>query len=174
MSFRNFMLIMLLAGSPVAAAAADDLTQTLKRISESGVINIGYRVDQTPLSFDRGDNVAVGYSVDLCKLIAGGVVDRLNMPDLKIEFVPVTAKSRFEDIGSGKIDILCGATTKTLSRMEKVGFTQPTFMTGGGLLSNGDAPVSGVAGMNGRRPARSAFASPSCTDSLSPVSDATA
>ena len=151
MSFRKLSLVVLLLGLPLSAAVAEELTQTLKRISEAGVINIGYRVDQTPLSFDRGDNVAAGYSVDLCKLVAGGVVNRLKMPDLKIKFVPVTATSRFEDIQSGKIDILCGATTKTLRRMEKGGFTQPTFMTGGGLLSNADAPVGGVDALAGKR-----------------------
>ena len=36
----------------------------------------------------------------------------------------------FDAIESGKIDILCGATTKTLGRSERVGFTQLTFVTG--------------------------------------------
>ena len=151
MLFRTIALVWLLLALPLSASAAETLTQTLKRISDSGAIKIGYRQDQTPLSFDRGDNVAAGYSVDLCKLIAVGVVERLNMPDLRIEFVPVTAKTRFEAIENGKIDILCGATTKTLSRMERIGFTQPTFMTGGGLLSMGTAPVGGVEALAGKR-----------------------
>jgi ABC-type amino acid transport substrate-binding protein len=135
----------------MSAQAADDLTQTLKRISDAGVINLGYRLDQTPMSFDKGANTAAGYSVDLCNLIANAVKQKLDRSDLRINYVPVTAETRFGAIQSGKIDILCGATTKTLSRMEIVSFTQPTFVTGGGLLSHKGSVIDNVEGLQGKR-----------------------
>ena len=151
MTFRKLVFVSVLVCLPLSGKATVELTQTLKRIDDSGEINLGYRTDQTPISFDRGSNKPAGYSVDLCNRIAAAVKRKLSRSDVKINYVPVTAESRFGDIQSGKIDILCGATTKTLSRSEIVGFTQQTFVTGGALLSRKDAVVDNVKGLEGKR-----------------------
>lgn len=151
MSFRKLVFVCTLACLPISGNATVELTQTLKRINDSGEINLGYRKDQTPMSFDKGSNKPAGYSVELCNHIAAAVKQKLGRSDIKIHYVPVTAESRFGDIQSGKIDILCGATTKTLSRSEIVGFTQLTFVTGGALLSRKDAIVENVKGLEGKR-----------------------
>ena len=151
MSFRKLVFVCALVGLPISANATVELTQTLKRINDSGEINLGYRVDQTPMSFDQGSNKPAGYSVELCNRIAAAVKKKLGRFNIKINYVPVTAENRFGAIQSGKIDILCGATTKTLSRSEIVGFTQLTFVTGGGLLSRKDAVVESVMGLEGKR-----------------------
>ena len=151
MSFRKLVFVFALVCLPISANATVELTQTLKRINDSSEINLGYRKDQTPMSFDRGNNKPAGYSVELCNRIAAAVKQKLGRSDIKINYVPVTAESRFDAIQSGKIDILCGATTKTLSRSEIVGFTQLTFVTGGALLSRNDAVVENVKGLEGKR-----------------------
>ena len=151
MSVRKMLIVCSLLCLPISANAAEELTQTLKRINDSGEINLGYRVDQTPMSFDDGSNKAAGYSVELCNHIAAAVKQKLARSDIRINYLPVTAESRFDAIASGKIDILCGATTQTLSRAEIVGFTQPTFVTGGDLLSRKDAAVKSLKGLDGKR-----------------------
>ena len=151
MSVPKMLIVCSLLCLPISANAADELTQTLKRINDSGEINLGYRVDQTPMSFDNGSNKAAGYSVELCNHIATGVKQKLARSDIKINYLPVTAENRFDGIRSGKIDILCGATTKTLSRAEIVGFTQPTFVTGADLLSRRDEPVENLMDLEGKR-----------------------
>ena len=151
MSFWKLVFVFALVCLPISANATVELTQTLKRINDSSEINLGYRKDQTPMSFDRGSNKPAGYSVELCIRIAAAVKQKLGRSDIRINYVPVTAESRFEAIQSGKIDILCGATTKTLSRSEIVGFTQLTFVTGGALLSRKDAVVENVEGLVGKR-----------------------
>lgn len=151
MFIRNLVFVFALASLPLAVNASGELTQTLKRINDSGEFNLGYRKDQTPMSFDQGSNNPAGYSVELCKLIAAAVQQKLGRTDIRVNYVPVTAESRFDDIRSGKIDILCGATTRTLSREEIVGFTQPTFVTGGSLLSRKDAAVENLEGLEGKR-----------------------
>ena len=151
MSVRKLLIVCSLLCLPISANAAAELTQTLKRINDSGEINLGYRVDQTPMSFDSGSSKPGGYSVELCNHIAAGIQQKLGRPDIKVNYLPVTAKSRFGAIESGKIDILCGATTKTLSRAEIVGFTQPTFVTGGAFLSRRDAGVESLKNLDGKR-----------------------
>jgi glutamate/aspartate transport system substrate-binding protein len=151
MSSWKLVFVFALVCLPISANATVELTQTLKRINDSSEINLGYRKDQTPMSFDQGYNKPAGYSVELCIRIAAAVKQKLGRSDIRINYVPVTAESRFDAIQSGKIDILCGATTKTLSRSEIVGFTQLTFVTGGALLSRKDAVVENVKGLEGKR-----------------------
>jgi ABC-type amino acid transport substrate-binding protein len=151
MSLRNLVCACVLLCLPISANAADELTRTLKRINDSGEINLGYRADLTPMSFDNGSNRAAGYSVELCNQIAAAVQQKLGRSDISVNYVPVTSEERFGAIESGKIDILCGATTRTLSRSEIVGFTQPTFVTGGSLLSRKDAVVENIKGLMGKR-----------------------
>ena len=151
MSLRKLVFVFTLLCLPAPTLVAAELTETLKRINDSGEINLGYRVDQTPLSFDNGSNNPAGYSVDLCRRIAEAVKQKLARTDININYLPVSAESRFSAIESGKIDLLCGATTKTLSRSEIVGFTQQTFVTGGSLLSRKDAPVENLKSLAGKR-----------------------
>jgi ABC-type amino acid transport substrate-binding protein len=151
MSFWKQVFVFAMVCLPISANATVELTQTLKRINNSSEINLGYRKNQTPMSFDQDYNKPAGYSIELCNRIAAAVKQKLGRSDIKINYVPVTAKSRFDAIQSGKIDILCGATTKTLSRSEIVGFTQLTFVTGGALLSREDAVVENVKGLEGKR-----------------------
>jgi glutamate/aspartate transport system substrate-binding protein len=169
MPFRNLLLVCALLWLPMSANAAGDWVQTLKRINDSGEINLGYRKDQTPLSFDSGSNRPAGYSVELCNLIATAVKQELGRTDIIVKYHPVNADNRFSEIQSGKIDLLCGATTKTLSRSEIVGFTQPTFVTGGALLSRIDTEIDGVEDLSGKR-----VAVVSSTTTIKSLSDAIA
>jgi ABC-type amino acid transport substrate-binding protein len=130
---------------------ASELTGTLKRVDETGRINLGFREAEPPMSFINKNGAVVGYSIDLCDHIAAAVKKKLDRADIAVSYVPVTAETRFDAIESGKIDILCGATTKTLGRSERVGFTQLTFVTGAALLSLDSAKVSNVAGLKGKR-----------------------
>lgn len=114
--------------------SAQELTGTLKQIQKSGKIKIGYRLSHPPMSFVGKDGLPAGYSIDLCKHIATGINKKIGK-NVEIEYVPVTAEGRFEALTDNKIDILCGATTKTLSRRELVDFTELTFVTGGSFLA---------------------------------------
>ena len=151
MSLHKLVLTGALLCLPFATMAATEWTQTLKRINETGEMNLGFRQDQAPMSFDSGGGVAAGYSVDLCKYIASMVVETLGKTTIQVNFVPVTAATRFEAIQSGKIDILCGVTTRTLSRAKVVGFTQPTFVTGGSLLTRTGLTIDKISGLAGKR-----------------------
>ena len=151
MSLYKLVLTGTLLCLPFATTAATEWTQTLKRINDTGEMNLGFRQDQAPMSFDKGDGIAAGYSVDLCQYIASMVVETLGKTTIKANFVPVTAATRFEAIQSGKIDILCGVTTKTLSRAKIVGFTQPTFVTGGSLLTRTGLTIDKIDDLAGKR-----------------------
>ena len=148
---RIILLALLAVCLQIASSAAGELTGTMKRINDTGRINLGFREAEPPMSFRHKSGKAVGYSIDLCDHIVAAVKQKLGRSDITPNYVPVTAKNRFKSIETGAIDILCGATTKTLGRSERVGFTQLTFVTGASLLSLGDAKVSRVADLKGKR-----------------------
>ena len=124
---------------------------TLEEIQNSGKIRIGYREAEPPMSFHDKDGKPVGYTIDLCSRIATAVKTKLGMSEIAMEFVPVAAENRFSALSDNSIDILCGSTTKTLSRGELVDFTQLTFVTGSSLLSSKNAPVIGIGDLQGKK-----------------------
>jgi ABC-type amino acid transport substrate-binding protein len=62
----------------------------------------------------------------------------------------VTAEDRFDAVQSGKIDILCEATTATLARRKLVDFSLMTFIDGAGVIVRKDGPQS-FAAMSGQK-----------------------
>ncbi len=135
----------------VSTSAASELTGTLKRIDDTGQLNLGFRESEPPMSFRDQSGKPIGYSIDLCEHIAAGVKRKLGRSDVTVNYVPVTAENRFSAIETASIDILCGATTKTLGRSERVGFTQLTFATGASLLSMEDKKVADIMDLKGKR-----------------------
>ena len=130
---RSILITFLVVAFFASPLAAQELTGTLQQIKKSGKIKIGYRVTTRPMSFLGKDGKPVGYSIDLCRHIANEVKFRIGS-EIDIEYVHVEAKDRFVALNENKIDILCGATTKTLSRAEFVDFTQLTFVTGASFM----------------------------------------
>ncbi len=149
------MRILVLAAALVSlnspGSAAGELTGTLKHIADTGVIQMGFREAEPPMSFLNKSGQPVGYSIDICNHIAAAVKQKIGRTDIAVEFVPVTAETRFSSIESRDTDILCGATTKTLGRSERVDFTQLTFVTGASLLSLDATKIQGVMSLKGKR-----------------------
>ncbi|MBW1893625.1 MAG: amino acid ABC transporter substrate-binding protein [Deltaproteobacteria bacterium] len=131
---KGILTTILLVAFFINPLSAQEFTGTLQQIRKSGKIKIGYRQAQPPMSFLDKDGTPAGYSIDLCKKIVAEIKNKIDS-DIKIEYVPVTAEERFHALVDKKIDILCGATTKTLSRSELVDFTQLTFVTGASFMT---------------------------------------
>ena len=143
----GIILLIAFLASPLSAR---ELTGTLQQIKKSGQIRIGYRISEPPMSFLDKDGNPTGYSIDICKGIVSEIENKIGT-GLTIEYVPVTADGRFKALYDNKIDILCGSTTKTLSRSELVDFTQLTFVTGASLMTLKDNKTLDSAGFDGTK-----------------------
>ena len=88
--------------------------------------------------------------VDLCRAVAKHIGTQLNISDLKVGYVLVTAANRFDAIKTGKADLLCEPTSETLSRREQVDFSIATFIDGASLLVAGEGP-SDFRGLSGKK-----------------------
>jgi ABC-type amino acid transport substrate-binding protein len=113
----------------------------LARLGKGEPLRIGFREDAAPFSYRNDLGNPVGFSIELCGVIVRDLKKELNLPDLLVKFVPVGAEDRFTAIQDGTIDLLCGATTATLSRRELVDFSIPTFIDGASVLYRKDGPA---------------------------------
>ena len=133
-------------------ALGQELDGTLKKIKTTGTFTIGYRESAPPFSFMGPDKRPVGYSIDLCMNVASAIEKQLAIPNLKLNWVTVTAENRVDMVAQGKVDIECSTTTATLSRQEKVDFSLMTFVDGGSLLSMAGADLgTGLNDLTGKR-----------------------
>jgi ABC-type amino acid transport substrate-binding protein len=113
---------------------------TLDTIRDRGEIRLGFRTDAEPFSYRDAKGAAAGYSVDLCALVVGGIRRRLGLRALAVKLVPVNTGDRFKAIEDGRIDLLCGATTVTLSRRERVDFSKLIYFSGASVMMRADGP----------------------------------
>jgi glutamate/aspartate transport system substrate-binding protein len=140
------LITMLASGITLAADFS-----TLEQVKKTKKVRIGYRADKPPMSFVNRNNELVGYSIDLCLRMVDEMKTTLEIPDISVEYVPVNASNRFEALTDNSIDILCGVTTKTISRSELVDFTQPTFVTGAALLTLKTLQIQKVSELSGKK-----------------------
>ena len=140
------LISMLASGITLAADFS-----TLEQVKKTKKIRIGYRADKPPMSFVNRNNELVGYSIDLCLRMVDEMKDMLNDPDISVEYVPVNASNRFDALADNSIDILCGVTTKTLSRSKLVDFTQLTFVTGAALLTLKTLQIQHISELSGKK-----------------------
>lgn len=150
--FKKISLITMgaafLLGSAMPAFSADSMV--LDRIKERGSINMGHRESSVPFSYIGSDGKPQGYSVDLCMKFIDAVKAELEMPDLKINLVPVTSQTRIALMANGTIDLECGSTTNNLTRQKQVDYLPTTFITGTKIASKKGSGITEIEDLEGK------------------------
>ncbi|CAM3708589.1 amino acid ABC transporter substrate-binding protein [Xenorhabdus thuongxuanensis] len=137
---RKLMLTMMLL-SAVGAAHAEELTGTLKKIKDNGIIVVGHRESSVPFSYyDNRQNV-VGYSQDYSNLIVDAVKKTLDMPNLQVKLIPITSQNRIPLLQNGTFDFECGSTTNNVERQKQAAFSNTIFSVGTRLLTKKDSGI---------------------------------
>jgi ABC-type amino acid transport substrate-binding protein len=132
-----------------ALCAQAQTADTLKKIRDAKTIALGYRTDSPPFSFAQ-DGQPAGYSVELCKRVVAAVERALNMPSLTVKWVPLSAANRFDQVSKGAVDLECGNTSATLSRMERFDFSNLIFVDSGALLVLQDTAIGRLSDLGGK------------------------
>jgi glutamate/aspartate transport system substrate-binding protein len=141
-------ILALLLASP---AVAGDQEDTLAKIKRTGAILLGFTKLSAPFSSLGGDGKPQGYSIDLCLRIADSVKKDLSLPQLNVKWAEVTAENRVASVVNGTVDIECGTTTKTLSRMAQVDFSLLIFLDGGSLMVTTASGIDRLTDLHGKR-----------------------
>ena len=134
-----------------ASCGAAELQGVLKKIKTTRTIALGYSVSAVPFSFVANDERPQGYSIDLCKRVVDGIQQQLELAELRIKWVKVDVSTRIPAVVKGQVDIECGSTTHTLTREEKVDFSNMTFVDGGSYLSKLRSKLTTVKDLGGKR-----------------------
>lgn len=142
----SFAMLGLISGS----AVAEELTGTLAKIKDSGVIVVGHRESSIPFSYYGKNQEVIGYSQDYSNLIVDAVKKELNMPDLRVKYLPVTSKTRIQLLKNYTYDFECGSTTNNLERQKTVGFSNTIFIVGTRFLVKADSNINSIEDLKGK------------------------
>src|SRR5579863_160531 len=123
----------------------------LKSIIAKEIVRIAYRADARPFSFVNDAKEPLGYTIDLCKQVTDSIGRQFGLPELKIEWVPVTVDTRFSAVAGGKADMECGSSTVTLGRMKEVDFSIFIFVESTGVLVTRASNIHSFAEMAGKK-----------------------
>ncbi|MBD1228949.1 glutamate/aspartate ABC transporter substrate-binding protein [Xenorhabdus griffiniae] len=146
---RKLMLTMMLL-SAVGAAHAEELTGTLKKIKDNGIIVVGHRESSVPFSYYDNQQNVVGYSQDYSNLIVEAVKKKLDMPNLQVKLIPITSQNRIPLLQNGTFDFECGSTTNNIERQKQAAFSNTIFSVGTRLLTKKDSGVKGFDDLAGK------------------------
>ena len=146
-------LVLFAFGMLLAAgcALAQQPPDALSRIKAAKTINVGYSADSPPFSFVGPEKQPVGFSIDLCNRVIAAIGRAINDPNLKVNWVAGTVSERLQMVQSGKLDLECANTTRTLSRMRDVDFSSLIFLDGAGFLVRSDATMTRLADLSGKK-----------------------
>ncbi|MDR1276104.1 MAG: amino acid ABC transporter substrate-binding protein [Candidatus Accumulibacter sp.] len=133
MKIRHFACVLGLSIGFCAVAQAQQ--GTLDKIRAGGAITLGHRDSSIPFSYLDGDQKPVGYAMDLCLKIVDAVKEELKMPNLKVNFQPITPATRIPLLANGTIDLECGATTNTADRQKQITFTVTHYVAANRFVS---------------------------------------
>jgi len=114
-NFSTGLLIGCLVAIAVAAVAVAYQrydTKTLKRTVRRDAVNCGVNTGLPGFSAKDDKGNWAGFDVDFCRALAAAI---FNDPK-KVNFVPLDAKERFEELGKRKVDVLARNSTWTMSR----------------------------------------------------------
>lgn len=130
MQMRKLALSLLMLGMAGSMAHADDLTGTLKKIKDNGVIVVGHRESSVPFSYYDSQQKAVGYSQDYSNAIVEAIKKKIDAPNLQVKYLPITSQNRIPLLQNGTYDFECGSTTNNLERQKQVDFSDTLFIIG--------------------------------------------
>jgi ABC-type amino acid transport substrate-binding protein len=125
-SHMRATLVALVTAWLACSAHAQELTGTLRKVHDDGIVLLGVREASIPFSYFDGQGT-VGYSQTIALAIVDQLKKTLGMPDLKVREVAVTSSNRIPMLQNSQIDLECGSTTHTHERESEAAFSDSFF-----------------------------------------------
>nr|WP_024967408.1 amino acid ABC transporter substrate-binding protein [Pantoea sp. IMH] len=150
MQMRKVALSLLLLSAAAGVAQAEELTGTLKKINDNGVIVVGHRESSVPFSYYDNSRKVVGYSQAYSNAIVDAIKTKLNKPDLQVKMLPVTSQNRIPLLQNGTYDFECGSTTNNVERQQQAAFSNTIFVIGTRLLVKKGGDIKDFSDLKGK------------------------
>ena len=129
---------------------AQELTGTLKKVKETGVITLGHRESSIPFSYYDDKQRVIGYSQELMLKAVDAIKAELKLAKLDTKLIPVTSENRIALVQNGSVDLECGSTTNTTDRQKQVSFSNSIFVVGTRLMTKNNSGIKDFPDLAGK------------------------
>lgn len=151
MKFIQTVSLLALAATQSLAPVFAQTPDTLSKIRDTGVINLGGRDASFPFSYKiSADANPIGFSADLCAKVVDAIKATLNLPKLKVQYTIVTPTNRIALVQNGTVDLECSTTTNTVARAQQVDFAPTHFVAGIGAAIKKTSPIKTMEDLDGK------------------------
>lgn len=134
--------------SKAASSNGSGESADIKTVKDRGVLKVGVKVDVPKFGFkDPSTGQIDGMEIDIAKTIAKKILG----DETKVEFQPVTAKTRGPLLDNGEVDYVIATFTITEERKQSYNFSEAYFKDGVALMVKKDAGITDLAGLNGKK-----------------------
>ena len=142
-ALKSTLVAALALGVSAVAAQAG----TLDDVKERGRLLCGVNTGLPGFAYTTADGEWAGFDAEFCQAVAAAVLG----DPTAVEYVPLTAKTRFTALASGEIDVLSRNTTWTFSRDTDLGnsFAGVSYYDGQGFLIRKDLGITSASGLDG-------------------------
>ena len=124
---------------------------TLRKIKDSGVIQIGARDSQIPFSYKLdAASAPIGFTTDICLKIVDAVKAKLGLPKIEVRYTMLNSTNRIPLLQNGTVDLDCATTTNTTQRQEQVDFAPSHFVATMTAAVKKNAGINSFADLNGK------------------------
>ncbi|MBB5401353.1 transporter substrate-binding domain-containing protein [Paraburkholderia youngii] len=130
-------------------ARADELTGTLRKIHDDGVVVLGVREASIPFSYFDGKRT-VGYSQAIAMQIVDEIRKTLGMPQLRVHEITVTSSNRTPMLLNNQIDLECGSTTHTVERENVAAFSDSLFQYAVRMITRKNSGITDFPDLAGK------------------------
>ncbi len=105
-----------------------------EKIARTGKLTAGTSKDALPFAYRNVEGELVGYSIDILELITSQLEQEYDR-EIELELVALKPKERIPQLRSGKVDIVCDASSFTWKRDRQIDFSVSYSSTGTRLLT---------------------------------------
>ena len=119
------------AGALVLAALSAQVTA---EAAANDILRLGVQDGAVPFAYRTADGEAVGYTVQICQLIAERLARERGRP-VEVQYISVTSRTRLVKLLAGETDLDCGSTSATDARRQlRIEFSRPIFISDAAVL----------------------------------------
>ncbi|MGO4403349.1 amino acid ABC transporter substrate-binding protein [Bosea sp. RAF48] len=133
-----------------SAAGAQEVDAIVKKLRDTQTITMGVREALFPFSYLDDNKNPTGYAVEFCKRIIDDIKTELNLPEIKIKYVPMTIQNRQALVANGTIDLECEGTVNTFGRNKQVDFSSVSHVSASQLLVLKSSGIRNYDDLNGK------------------------
>lgn len=143
-------LSLALVGALVLPASRAEAQTTAETVRKRGQLVVGFRESAFPFSGSGGDARPIGYSIEVCRLIADRLLPTVGLAPSAVRYVTVPVDQIERYMQSDTIDMLCSATSDTPERRKIMSFSAPIYIASLRVLVRKQDGIASLQALSGK------------------------